>query len=436
MVKIKTQHSQEWNPSFDEDDLFDRKWFWEILENIIMKLENRNLVLWIDAPWGEWKSHFLKMWSKYLVEEKQQKVIYFDAFKNDFIEDPFVAMLGEVISIYKSNQTIKDSIIEKWKNVMKSILPLWGKVIARAVLWGDIDWVSEKLEELVDSEIEKKIGDTLDDYMSKEDNIKTFQDTLEWIIWDNWERLIFIVDELDRCRPDFALRLLERMKHFFGIPWVYFVLWVNKKQLEVYIQKIYWNIDAWTYLQKFIDFEFLLPKNHDIDRWDYKKYITRLFQEYNSVFSSKKDDSVDFISRLLLELSQNLKISFRELEKIINHIVILRLSTAENALYLKPFSIILIFLKLLKPEVYKNIQSGEVLKDKIIEELQIENLPWDGYKDYLINEFSFLYDENLTEDQISNYNWLHRYWSFWTRIHERVRLRRYSLDKIESCRLL
>jgi hypothetical protein len=73
--------------------------------------------------------------------------------------------------------------------------------------------------------------------------------------------LVFFIDELDRCRPDFAISLLERIKHMFDIDNVVFVLSIDKRQLEAATAAIYGaQIDAAEYLRKFIDIEFGLPR--------------------------------------------------------------------------------------------------------------------------------------------------------------------------------
>lgn len=65
--------------------------------------------------------------------------------------------------------------------------------------------------------------------------------------------LIFIIDELDRCKPHFALALLERVKHFMAVPNVHFVLGVHMKQLQSSVRYAYGSdIEAISYLQKFI----------------------------------------------------------------------------------------------------------------------------------------------------------------------------------------
>ncbi len=75
------------------------------------------------------------------------------------------------------------------------------------------------------------------------------------------KKVIIFVDELDRCHPIYAIKTLEIIKHFFGIPNVIFVLAIDKKQIENSVRTVFGiNIDETDgYLRKFIDVEFVLP---------------------------------------------------------------------------------------------------------------------------------------------------------------------------------
>lgn len=67
---------------------------------------------------------------------------------------------------------------------------------------------------------------------------------------------MFFIDELDRCRPTFAIELLERIKHLFDIQNIVFVLSIDKEQLEASTAAAYGSaINAPEYLRRFIDLE-------------------------------------------------------------------------------------------------------------------------------------------------------------------------------------
>ena len=74
--------------------------------------------------------------------------------------------------------------------------------------------------------------------------------------------LVFIIDELDRCKPSFALEILEKIKHFFSVPGVSFVLVCSMEQLVTAVRYSYGNIDAHTYLEKFYHIRLLFPSGN------------------------------------------------------------------------------------------------------------------------------------------------------------------------------
>ena len=86
-----------------------------------------------------------------------------------------------------------------------------------------------------------------------------------------------IVDELDRCRPSYALHLLESFKHVFDVKNMCFVLITNLRQLTQVVAGQYGVKDADTYLEKFVHATFVLPEKERYAR--NKEYIKHLFQE-------------------------------------------------------------------------------------------------------------------------------------------------------------
>jgi len=78
--------------------------------------------------------------------------------------------------------------------------------------------------------------------------------------------LVIFVDELDRCKPTFTVELIERIKHFFSVEGIIFVLSVDKSQLSTSIESFYGDkIDTDGYLRRFIDLEFSLPEPNRVE---------------------------------------------------------------------------------------------------------------------------------------------------------------------------
>jgi hypothetical protein len=92
-----------------------------------------------------------------------------------------------------------------------------------------------------------------------------------------------IIDELDRCKLTYAVTLVEKIKHLFCVEKFVFLLVMNKVQLEESIRCVYGqNIDASTYLQKFINVECSLQKNIGINSHtnDYSEYCESFYKRH------------------------------------------------------------------------------------------------------------------------------------------------------------
>ena len=116
---------------------------------------------------------------------------------------------------------------------------------------------------IIEEDIQTAKESVFDDYVSMTESRETLREALQNLANENFEEkkipLVFIVDELDRCRPTFAIEVLERIKHLFNINHMVFVLGIDRRSLGKSIQSVYGDIDAENYLHRFIDFDFLLP---------------------------------------------------------------------------------------------------------------------------------------------------------------------------------
>jgi hypothetical protein len=132
--------------------------------------------------------------------------------------------------------------------------------------------------------------------------------------------LVFIIDELDRCRPSFALELLERVKHFFAVPNVHFVLGAHLKQLENSVRVTYGSeIDAQLYLQKFISLHVELdtPGNYPPANSAISKYMSYLKEQMKI---PDADDAIQSVTGYAVFAN----LSLRTAEKIMTTLAVMR----------------------------------------------------------------------------------------------------------------
>ena len=284
-----------------EHTLFDRKEFAESLTGLLRNVEE-NLVIFVNAPWGEGKTTFAEMWRAQL-KQRELDVIYFDAYAADYFDDPFVSFSGEILEFaskhlpggktIKESREFKDTAVE----VGKRLAGLALKVGIRAATLNAVD--ATHLDELkeIGTEVASGVSEISADFIEKKienygvekDALKKFKKSLEKLAAKVREKqkfpLTIIVDELDRCRPDFALGLLERIKHLFDVEGVAFVLLVNRNQIESYIQAVYGNVDAGAYLLKFGNLFVELPnQRHANSNFQYvngrKEFCSRLVAHF------------------------------------------------------------------------------------------------------------------------------------------------------------
>lgn len=213
------------------------------------------MVVALDAPWGAGKSVFLKCWvgAHTLENEGTAKTVYYDAFCHDFMDDPLISLTG-VISEQLGE---KGTQSKNWKKAKEAASKLVRPVV-RIGLAAATAGATEISGAIVDAGL--KVGsDELkkasEEFWKKEDGkraaMKGFREALENLAVD--QKLVIVVDELDRCRPDYALNLLEVVKHFFNVPNVHFILGVNLKELANSVRARYGaDVQGGKYLQKFV----------------------------------------------------------------------------------------------------------------------------------------------------------------------------------------
>jgi hypothetical protein len=181
--------------------------------------------------------------------------------------------------------------------------------------------------------------------------------------------LLIIIDELDRCRPDFALALLERIKHFFTTDGVCFILLANMKQLENYVQTVYGNdIDSHNYLHKFITLLTRLPKNKS-DGYDndYAKYSRRLLNHHGI---ENQEDLDPFI----IKLFKYYNFSLREMEQCITALTIYFTQLARNRFNITPIVCFLAVCCIRFPDIFNALESATLSYEKLDEVTQIKKI--------------------------------------------------------------
>lgn len=179
-------------------------------------------------------------------ELKPQLCVYYDAWQNDNDEDPILSLVYSIVKeigsdfLFKKNSTL---------NIFSELINL--------VCNKDISKLKKAL----------KGENALDLIKETKDEAEKVSEFLQSLLPEVGERLIVFVDELDRCKPSYAVKLLERIKHYFLDEEITFVFSVNINELQHTIKKHYGSdFDATRYLDRFFDLRATLPK-FDLDKY-------------------------------------------------------------------------------------------------------------------------------------------------------------------------
>ena len=247
--------------------------------------ENKSFVLNINASWGSGKTYFLKSLSNKL-QEQNYSVVEFDAWKNDYTKEPLLAFMSELNNSLESFFTPRQKKAKGFlKNLRQTSLPILMSILAKKLTGYTLDELLEEQDSIDVGEDTKdditegvgKLTSKITNHALKEhedikqsiENFKTnMLKLLKYISGLKNKKLpIFIlIDELDRCRPNYAIELLENIKHLFDIEGLYFIIATDSTQLSHSINAIYGNkFASEKYLKRFFDQEYKLktPSNYE-----------------------------------------------------------------------------------------------------------------------------------------------------------------------------
>ncbi len=304
-------------------------------------------VVMLSGEWGSGKTIFRKkLAGEFRNKHTEISVLEFDAFAYDYMKDAFLAI---------TSQLLKD---KKFESLQELTIKLGTALSIGLNIFG---LPANDIGKMIKQHYEKKGSD--------DEVIEEFRSKLQEIT--NKDNLVVIVDELDRCRPDFSLSLLEVIKHFFNIPNIHFLLVANKEQLCNSIEHCYGctNKQSERYLEKFYDIDLKLP----FDQKDKTSQITTYINKFLTEQELNIDE--DTIQKTMVHLIVEKNISLRELSKI------LRISTFINAFkdkkYNKSDTLIcfaLFMVKITKNDIYAKLlndcKNPEELNSQTINEIE------------------------------------------------------------------
>ncbi|KIC08499.1 MULTISPECIES: KAP family P-loop NTPase fold protein [Neisseriaceae] len=350
---METQTSEK--TTFVTQDEFKRK---PIAENIIRLLTSDIDLspMVIDGGWGTGKTEFCQKLIRLMQEQHPDyRPVYIDAFRSDHSGEPLLALLAEIIKACTPEGS-DEKLIEEHKDRIRRITKAAGflmKTVAKAavghVLKQNTDDLAEELQQIMNDDqeadslaetvtdaaatiashtIDATVEALLKEQIEAEKNLETLKACLKELAAE--KPIILFIDELDRCRPDYAVDMLEVIKHVFDVENVKVVLVTNTKQLRAAINHRYgMEVDAQKYLDKFLKYSFALP-DKVVARFEedralvavehFKQLIrkSRMASELQALIDERSPTIIGFISDMI----ERNNISLRETERLVRFLEI------------------------------------------------------------------------------------------------------------------
>ncbi|WP_222166926.1 KAP family P-loop NTPase fold protein [Edaphocola aurantiacus] len=358
-MKIKHQ-----TPDIPKDNPFQncklKREQYAIVLTDIVKVYSDGFVLAVNNEWGAGKTTFVKMWQQSLINEEFD-TLYFNAWENDFDSNPLVAIMSELNKLTnKDNKAIFKNVLEKGAILAKNVLPAALKAFLKRYM--DTDEMLDALENTTKGATEI-FEEEIKEYTQKKESIIDFRTQLENFIdkTGNPRPIVFFIDELDRCRPHYAVEVLEQMKHFFSVPGITFVLSIDKTHLAASVRGFYGSeqINTDEYLRRFIDLEYNIPKPSCSE---YVKYLYEYysFDEFFASTERKTIRDLEYESLQFQKMADFLftssKATLRQQEKILGQTRLILKSFNEKAYTFSGLLLFLIFIKTLNNDLFKRIE--------------------------------------------------------------------------------
>jgi hypothetical protein len=338
-----------------KNDAMKRKELCNALCNIVNKIDGP-LVISINAPWGTGKTTCLEMWHKSLTIQNFTTV-KFNAWTDDYFDNPLIALTGQI------SASIKES---DWKEVGKTMKEISKSLLTKLIFQFGATLTGYNIEQ---KDLMSVIDQTMDDYGETRKSFEDLKTRLEnkskEALKETGKPLIIIIDELDRCRPIFAISILERIKHFFEIPGLIFVLALDREQLGHSIRSVYGQeMDVVGYLRRFIDLEFKLLTS------DLQPFLEKQFYKFGIWASEKqtKDNWFkDHFSPYIKNIIDIFSLTPRDIETLCRTLAVS--ASIGEKINDSSLQILLIVLKLRDDPMYDKILKQECTAVEVIDHL-------------------------------------------------------------------
>lgn len=265
-------------------------------------LAEGSLVVSLNAPFGSGKSWFLEMFEDYLSSATDEgaprsDVLRLNAWKSDYFDDPVVAIAASLCEYFDGFRSGKVKLTSSLKKLAAVVYEGGSQVIQQKT---GLNF--EQIDAKSDASLAGVMGQVGSQLYSEFKRQKHLTDKvveeIEAFVSKREKPLVILVDELDRARPDYAVRFIEAMKHYFSAKNVVYVLAVDVGQLEASVRCLYGEVNFSEYYRKFVQRNVDLPK---LEGAKISGYVTAKVTDFFDAQKRKHNFAVDMCDRSRIE---------------------------------------------------------------------------------------------------------------------------------------
>lgn len=362
--------------NFESTDCLGLKSFCERIESFLLvehDYVDGSLVLGLNAGFGAGKTTFLNMWESDLRSRREQgefvpMPLVLNAWESDYCGDPLLAILANLIEALdkwngEDNEGEKSALKEAAKDMAWFALGLGNGVAAKfagidAVKAGDFADVKKNARKPVRP-------DFIELYHQRADALTVLKEKLAETFGGETPKILVFVDELDRCRPDYAVSYLETIKHVFDVRGMVFVLAFDYEHLANSARALFGkDLDFDEYFRKFCHRLIHLPKP---DETGFRKLAANYVKKFLEI-EGKRTCGIELDQhriKQIVELAVGLDMKPRQLQeafRIVGHVSAMTDPAKRGKLYwcIASSSILLAFVRVARPESYSEILGGRM----------------------------------------------------------------------------
>lgn len=251
-----------------ENDLLELRPFADRLKKFI-EIEHQfvdgSLVIALSSKFGSGKTTFFQMWKTDLdnlpKNQNPPLVILLNAWESDYYGDPLFAIISGLVYRMRESENSTELIVNAAKDIGWLATAIGGQIVQKVT---GIDPFSAGA--IAEEKKAKRNGtaemlkEPFSMYQSRKDAMHNLKTAIQKFVKSSKPRVLFLVDELDRCRPDYAIAYLETIKHIFDIQGAVFILAADRQQLENSAKTAFGpDLDFEEYYRKFVHREVSLP---------------------------------------------------------------------------------------------------------------------------------------------------------------------------------